>query len=319
VASFQVHKETHDILKWVFDQTRIPDLIKSQEAGQLLEVSGVGSFAVEWHMSADMKTLKCMYGLKSGPNAAHCCIYCMQARKKQVATSVKQAEELLRKRGHSWEGGLFCAHIPDAPVLDGPHLDHWKPILPISLDRVHICTLHVLNRIVEKIVHLHFQFVWTIKTKSLQELAIKSMEKAISVCGAHGGNVKIFKDAELSGKSNSVPNKPSFSDANVKKLFGPSPFCEPSSGYPNAPIRPLWMDVVDAEHNRLGDRASRQARIALWTATAELQKYMTGLIFSKEQRRKFRDIVINWGQKYIDCFGEQAVTHYMVRYSVFRT
>jgi hypothetical protein len=79
------------------------------------------------------------------------------------------------------------------------------------------------------------------------------------------------------------------------------------------------MDVVDAEHNRLGDGASRQARIALWTTTVELQKYMTGLTFSEEQRRKFREVVVNWGQKYIYYFGEQAVTHYMVRYSISRT
>jgi hypothetical protein len=126
-------------------------------------------------------------------------LHLLYAGKEKTSCYISEASGgIAEKRGHSWEGGLFSAHIPDAPVLDGPHLDHWKPILPISLDRVHICTLHALNQIVEKIVHLHFQFVWTIKTKPLQELAIKSMEKAISTCGAHGGNVKIFKDAELS-------------------------------------------------------------------------------------------------------------------------
>jgi len=35
----------------------------------------------------------------------------------------------------------------------------------------------------------------------------------------HGGAVKIFKDLELSGSSNSMPNKPSLSSANATKLF----------------------------------------------------------------------------------------------------
>jgi len=168
VESFQVIKESYDILKWVFDRTQIPKLIEAQEAGRLLEVSGIGSFAVQWHMNADMKTLKCMYGLKSGPNATHSCIYCMQARKKSAVTMVKQAEELLKKRSHSWEGGLFSNHICGAPVQDGLNLEHWRPVLPIPLDRVHICTLHVVNQMVENLVHLHFQFVWIIKDKNLQ-------------------------------------------------------------------------------------------------------------------------------------------------------
>ena len=46
IASFQVIKESYDILKWVFDRTEIPKLIEAQEAGRLLEVSGIGSFAL---------------------------------------------------------------------------------------------------------------------------------------------------------------------------------------------------------------------------------------------------------------------------------
>ena len=45
------------------------------------------------------------------------------------------------------------------------------------------------------------------------------MQRVLSATGAHGGNVKIFKDIELSSASNSVPNKPSLSGANCKKIF----------------------------------------------------------------------------------------------------
>ena len=123
---------------------------------------------------------------------------------------------------------MFSNHICGAPIQDGLNLERWKPVLPIPLDKVHICTLHAVNRMVEKLVHLHFQFVWIIKDKNLQVKATKAMEKAVSACGAQGRNVKIFKDAELSGKANSVANKPSFSGANVKKIFGPSPSTEAS-------------------------------------------------------------------------------------------
>ena len=38
------------------------------------------------------------------------------------------------------------------------------------MDRVHICTLHAMNRMVEKILHLHFMFLWTIRDKHVQAL-----------------------------------------------------------------------------------------------------------------------------------------------------
>ena len=63
LASFQVTKESHQVLDWVFKQTPIPALIEAQENGQLLEVPNVGSFKVQWHLAVDMKTIKCMYGL----------------------------------------------------------------------------------------------------------------------------------------------------------------------------------------------------------------------------------------------------------------
>ena len=74
------------------------------------------------------------------------------------------------------------------------------------------------------------------------------------------------------------------------------------------------MDIVDTEHNRLENGASRRAKIELWTATSELRKYLIGLTFSEEQTLQFRSVAENWGRLYIDCFGEQHVTHYMVSY-----
>src|SRR5579875_3209738 len=66
IAYFEVAKESHEVLQWVFQQTSFPTFIKAQEEGQLLTIEGVGNFKVEWHLSADMKTIKCLYKLKHG-------------------------------------------------------------------------------------------------------------------------------------------------------------------------------------------------------------------------------------------------------------
>ena len=68
IAAFQIPHETHKILSWVFNLTSIPSLISAQRRGQLLDVEGIGSFAVDWHIAADMKSIKCLYGLGQGPS-----------------------------------------------------------------------------------------------------------------------------------------------------------------------------------------------------------------------------------------------------------
>lgn len=99
IASFQVSKESHSVLEWVFGQTRIPDLIAAQERGQLLTVPEIGSFKVEWHLATDMKTIKCMYGLSHGATSTYCCIYCLQKRTKSVQVStVANAVAALNKQ-----------------------------------------------------------------------------------------------------------------------------------------------------------------------------------------------------------------------------
>ena len=47
LAAFEVPKETLDILKMFFNLTNIPDIIQSQNAGQILHVDGFGDYNVE--------------------------------------------------------------------------------------------------------------------------------------------------------------------------------------------------------------------------------------------------------------------------------
>ena len=158
IACFQVLKETHEILKWMFEHTDFLAIIQSQGDGKELEVPDVDSFKVEWHLTADMKTIKCMYGLSHGSNAKHSCIYCLQERHRPQLVSDAQARKVAKARAHTWEGSLFSKSCAEEPIRDGTS-DRWLPILAILLHRVHICTLHVLVRVTEKILHLHFMFI----------------------------------------------------------------------------------------------------------------------------------------------------------------
>jgi len=78
---------------------------------------------------------------------------------------------------HSWKEGLFSKSISTKPLFGVATLSRWRPIFPIPLDWVHICTLHGFNRIVEKIGHLHFIHIWTIQDEALKKAATKEMER----------------------------------------------------------------------------------------------------------------------------------------------
>ncbi len=62
-GAFEVPKETHEVLSWMFERTpQFTEVIKAQLAGEKLEVQGVGTFNVEWHLGGDLKTIKCFLG-----------------------------------------------------------------------------------------------------------------------------------------------------------------------------------------------------------------------------------------------------------------
>ena len=95
----------HEILAWVFNQMKIPELLSAQEAGQMLDVPEVGRFKVEWHLNADMKTVKCLYGLSHGACASMTCMYCCQKKTRSVITIAAQVQAAFAKKGTvGWEG-----------------------------------------------------------------------------------------------------------------------------------------------------------------------------------------------------------------------
>lgn len=223
----------------------------------------------------------------------------------------QQAKAAMSSRKYSWCDGLFSDSVSAEPLSGEATVGRWKPIFDISLNQVHICVLHALNRIIEKVVHMHFMHVWTIGDEALQKLAIDEMQKAVSLTGAHGGNVVIFKDQDLSRKSNSVPNKPSFSGVHAKKLFQENP--TDSSAIP----RLLYVDVVNAEKNFLRKGQAKKDHLQLWQMLEALLPYFEGLRLKEGQSTSDFEVKMEaFGNQYIKCFGECHVTHYVVCYSI---
>ena len=171
-------KESYEILKWTFAQTKFLEVIAAQKSGRPLVVPRIGTFRVEWHLSSDMKTIKCMYGLKGGAMSRFVCVSCNQDREKTMVVSAPTASFVAKNRGkHNWNGGLFASSVSMGPIEVGKRVG-WKPILPIPLEcsRLH---LHALNRIIEKLLHLHVMFIWNMSNPIRMELAIEKMEKSL--------------------------------------------------------------------------------------------------------------------------------------------
>ena len=119
----------------------------------------------------------------------------------------------------------------------------------------------------------------------------------------HGRDVEIFEDKDLSGKSNSIPRKPSLSSSHAHKLFKPSNLPGGSSK--------VYRDVVLAEQNYLDNGAARQGGLQVWIALEKLIPYFTGLILMMEQWHSFKGLMENFGSLYVKHFGEHHVTHYI--------
>ena len=79
----------------MFERTpQLAEVIKAQLAAEKLEVQGVGTFNVEWHLGGDLKTIKWFLGCKQGENSLLPCPFCMRGYKPS-----------LRKQG-KWSQGM---------------------------------------------------------------------------------------------------------------------------------------------------------------------------------------------------------------------
>ena len=135
IVAFQIPRETYEILRWMFNLTLIPSLISAQRHGQLLDVEGVGYFAVDWHIVANMKSIKCLYDLGQGdPNCPQCCIYCNQTRQKPCVLTTQQTKATMSNQKNTWNDGLFSDTVAAEPVAGEATMGRWRPIFDIPLD-----------------------------------------------------------------------------------------------------------------------------------------------------------------------------------------
>ena len=191
----QVPSESFEILHWVFHRTQIPHIINEQSNGRQLLVQNTGSFTVKWHLAGDLKTLKCMYNIAKGAKSKSPCLYC-----------VSDSDVLDKRYWKKW---------PDRENTDS----NFQPILNIPLSRVHICTMHALCRIIEKLLFLYISFAWTLQPNSDRTISIRRLESALSNIGLHGGNNKFEVDEKRSKDGRSVPRKVSMNGVKARKFL----------------------------------------------------------------------------------------------------
>ena len=177
----------------------IPNIVCAQSNGLQLVVQGIGSFTIEWHLAGNLKTLKCMYNTSKGANAKSPCMYCM--------SSCNTFDKKYWKKS------------PDRNLHD----KGFTPILDILLTRVHICTMHVLCKIVEKLLYLYISFAWTIQPNSNRATSIRALERALSNIGLHNGHVQIELDEKRSKNGRSIPQKVSVSGVKARRFLS---FCK---------------------------------------------------------------------------------------------
>jgi hypothetical protein len=221
VGMFEVGKEDHAVLKWHLQASDLNECMKRHNQGEKLKVQfddgSVHTFEVEWHLAGDLKTLKCCAGVKNGAMCEHACLFCMTAREKKQNPATNKTKS-------QWMGGLKASR-PSHQIGKAPTRDKedpgWDCVFDIPLERIHICTMHGENRIVEKLVHLHIVRVWNMKEGAQRRKRILAIEKLLYEdlqMRLGGQQYRIVKCEKLSGKMGDVPMKPSFNDMKARKF-----------------------------------------------------------------------------------------------------
>lgn len=294
VGAFEVDAEDFHVLHWVFNQTSIPTIINAQEEGALLEVDGFGKYKVQWHMAGDLKTLKCMYNISKGPIAKSPCLYCMGSARDCHPSAWNKP--------------------PDRHIRD----QSFHAILNIPLSRVHICTLHALCRIIEKMVHLYIGFAWKIRPIKERDSAIQKIEKVLSEIGLHGGNVKIEADIKKSGKGNLIPIKPSIGGVKARRFLGfRGTLGRINSRTGGSSIKwEQWKVLHNAikDHGDGGQTRNRKAKV--WEALDKVFLYCEKMKWTNAELEDYKKNLDLFKKSMIAAWTDHQITHYMVSITI---
>lgn len=278
------------MLEWVFNQTPIPHVISGQMGGQrTLTVGDRGTFKVVWHLASDLKTLKCLYNCNRGAMTLPC-LYCMEPAK---------------TLDHKW-----WTKPPNRHLLD----KNFKPVFDIPLSNVHICTMHALCRVVEKLINLYIGFVWKIKNQSERRKGIIAIEDALSSMQLHGGNVQIEQDQKLSTSEKDLPKKVSVGGVKARRFLS-RPAANTTKKRATNHVSRIEYQQWRKLHNAVKDHeaASRNAKSEVWHAIDNIFGMCDKESWSTPDIKVFQAHLLQLKKQFIAAWTENNITHYMVR------
>lgn len=329
LAAFHLPHETHESLRWYFNHTSIVDVVRQQQEGQRLHISGLGTFQVEWHLAGDLKTLKCMLGCKQGAMTLFPCIYCCHSKVstttegkgakasklkggkgkggKGVANSLKNvsAMQTVSKEKHQWSQGILSCDQRVPPNRDTKD-SNWDPILHIPLTNVHVCTLHARLRILDKLLMLHINYAWNMEPADRREECIRELEDILSSVGLHGGAVELTKDRKASGATQDRPNKICMGGRKARHLL--SNYSDSQS--PNE--FQLWKRVCDITTYKGNEAALGLKRARVWQSADELFGLLEKGRLTSQEISNLKFAINTFTAQMVDAWGQTHITHYMV-------
>ena len=238
-----------------------------------------------------------MFGISQGAMAKFPCLYCMA--KRGVSKGGKERE---------WKYVNANNNRRQAPNRDAPGVDpNWDPILAIPLIRVHICVLHALVRIIEKLVYMYIKFAWIMKPTLESERTIKKIEQVLSDAGLHCGQVKIEKDLKRSGKTGNVPSKPCFGGAKARKFLSN----HTQRGHLGTDFE-VWRKLHAVVPDRGSSGQARVAKARAWLALDRLAPLLQKARFEDGDVEQFEAVVTEFYTSYEKAWGATNLTQYMV-------
>jgi hypothetical protein len=264
---------------------------KHNKRKEKLVIPGVGEFAVHWTLTCDMKTLKLIFGVTSGPNAQF-----------HIVHSMKE------KRKGAWVGGARDGKQSMAPNRQQKDPD-WDPLLSFDLEDVSLCTLHAHNRMADSLVHNQVCSIWfmpenTPAEKAARSARITAMEEILSSMGVQGGHNELRVDPRDPEANRS--EKVSMKDTTARLLID-----HRKHNKHGEMVQGKWHDMVKLEPNA----ARRQKLVSMWRWFEKYVPYLTDLTYSRatgSDPDKHDKVISSFLEAYISAWGDAKVTFYMV-------
>ncbi len=297
VGTFLVVSENYETLEWVFRRTQLPDTINAQMRGEkTLVVANKGSFQVTWHLASDLKTLKCLYNCNRGPVTLPC-LYCMEGAK------------TLDKK--------WWRKAPNRHQFD----KDFKPVFDIPLSNVHICTMHALCRVIEKLVNLYIGFAWKIKNHTERKTAIAGLEMFLGDMLLHGGEFQISQDKKRSNNEIDIPRKISVGGVKARRFLSrpvdnrPQKLTKRGTFYKRTHVSRIEFEQWKKLHNIAKDHQplSRHAKAEVWRAVDIIFQMLDKETWTSADKKRFQATLDQFKKEFLKAWEDINITHYIVR------